>query len=235
MNSSDLKYYAAANRPLNDDDPIGGAIDLTTRILTTTIFNDYPVTVVSTSASDTQRLVIYGRDKGGYPRTENITLNGITSVIGKTIFDTILEVRLVSIAIGTITIVNDDGLWYTIAIGEKGATSLFKYVTASEGQDITRYDKLFIKNTFNSDLTVGTLELTVDGSNSLQIGFSGFGGSLTSANRLTAPSGITFADGLHTIGTLSAGNTIGVWIKQLLLAGSLPDESDYTLNIVGTG
>lgn len=237
MTSDDLKFYSCANSPHDDVSTLGGAIDTTIRILNTTIFTSDYISVVSSSASDIQDLVVLGRDFGGQPKIERLTLSGTTVVKGRELFDTILDVRLSSAAIGTVTIkqLEADTTWYTIAIGEKGATSIFKYSYASEGEIVTRYDKVFLKNTAAGDLSTATLELTADESGSLQVGFSGTGGTLSIANRKTAPVGITFTDGSQSIGTLSAGSTIGIWFKQELEESALPDVSSYTLNVAGNG
>lgn len=239
ISASDLIFYAAANRPLDDVSLVGGAIDIKTKILTTSIFAN-EVEVLSSSASDTQSLYLYGRAKNGRKGIRVIQLNGTTVVADPFYFDQIFDIQLSSDAIGTVTIrkASTDVTFVTISAGSRGHTSLFKYSYASEGQTFTRYDKMFAKNTSGADSLYDASVLLIDESGNLTFGLdTSVNGNTSAANRKTAPSGITFYD-LDTIvdvpGTdLASTARIGIWIKQVLRRRELPSNSDLVAAIAG--
>ena len=80
------------------------------------------ISVVSTSASDTQAITVKG-ESGGWERSESITATGISAAAGTYRFTRISEADAASAAVGTITIKDDQGnTLATIAIGATAAT-----------------------------------------------------------------------------------------------------------------
>lgn len=235
----DLEFFASLNRPLNDTDPGGGGIDLTVRVLTSINFDNSKVKLISTSALDIQDCVIRGRDKGGYERTETVTLNGTIPVFSRTIFATILELLLNTVAIGIVSVKEiDDTLFHTVTIGEKGATSMFKYTYSSEGHTVVSYDKLFVKNTNDSDdLTDVAVKLSVDDNSVLALGIAGsVNDSVSIATRLIVPVGIVFyeIEELAQLNNdLTSGEYLGIWLKQTLIRNSLFTDPSYEISVMG--
>lgn len=245
ITAADLLFYASANRPLDDESTVGGAIDLKTRLFTTTVFNDL-IEVVSSSVADVQGITIYGRYPNGRRAVTYFTLNGTTVVRdpGLKVFDTILDIQLDSDAVGTVTVrkSSTDVTFVQIAAGTRGYTSLFKYAFAyqSADEDVVRYDKFFIKNVSAVDslLTAATYIFS-DETSSLEISTdAAVNGNTSALTRLTAPAGITFltAEEFKAVpGTnLAPTQAIGVWLKQTLTRNQLPSDSDVEIGIAGT-
>lgn len=236
--SSNLIFYASASKPMDDSSSVGGAIDLKTKILSTVEFEDQ-IEILSSSSLDVQKLYVYGRAKSGHRAVRVIDLLGTTVVRDRFHFDTILDLRLTSDAVGTITIrkASTDVTFVSISAGSKGYTSFFKYSRSSEGQTRTRYDKCFLKNNhatdslFNSSLYLSSVDEDVEFGLDLSID-----ATLSSSNRLTSPSGITFSSDLTNTPTanLANGKAIGIWLKQTLLKNSLPESNDLVIAVGGS-
>lgn len=228
--ASDIIKYGCANEALSDGDAAGGAIDTTVGFLDGIILSsEERLEVVSSSASDTQLLTVRGRGFGGYPITEVVRLTGTTLAYCKLEFERIVDLELSSAAVGSISVrqQSDSAVLDTITAGYTRLTSLFKWAYQSETDEITRYEKFFFKNTHATDgLTGAAVALWVEGSGYLSIGVDPtVDGTVSVADRTTAPAGVTFEDTLQTevsVGSLAAGEAIGVWIKQVLPAGFLP-------------
>lgn len=240
ITAADLKSYCALSRPNDDSSVGGGAIDVTMRLLNSIILGNARVRFLSSSASDVSTAVIRGKGLGGQSLIEEIVLNGTTAIKGKLPFDTVTEIRLSSAAIGSIAVRNDEtsALFHTIAVGEKGAGSLFKYATAGYVDGAIRYDKLFIKNTHATDsISLGSVVLTENEETVYEIGVDlSINGSLSISDRLTAPTGITFYNDSITVNfpaTLTHGQAIGVWVKQTLVFRGLPEDNTVILTVNG--
>lgn len=198
--------------------------------------------VVSTSAGDVNDLLISGRTADGAYVQETITLTGLVEKLSTTVWERILDFQYNTIAAGAISIKQGSGgtLRYTIPIGEKGASALFKK-SFSSSSILIRYDKIFFKN-LHATITLqsSTVTLTADPDARIRMGVhTSYNDSAGIANRLTAPAGITFVDdsvaqNLPLSGAFAAGSKIGVWLEENLPAGDGPHKSTFTIQLSGT-
>lgn len=240
ITDTDLVFYGPESSPLDDISVAGGDINLKISIMTTVdLGNATRLKLVSSSALDVQVVTIYGLGYNGTRLVEQITLVGTTPVYGFQTFQSILDISIPTDAVGTITIKDYTGVTtlYTIAIGKRRLTSLFKYAFSYEVEDgVVRYEKLFIKNTSVNDLINAIVNLDLDSASNLTIGVDpSFNSSLSIADRLTAPVGVEFVelDELIELGDLVGGDYIGIWLKQTLEANELPTDSSFDVNIYG--
>lgn len=94
------------------------------------------VRVVSTNAGDTtQKVTVYGLDAGGLPVSEQLTLNGLTAVIGVQTFSQVTACRMTAVAVGTVTVTDNP---FTVnlfsmapAVVERGLASVVDMPVAS--------------------------------------------------------------------------------------------------------
>src|SRR3989344_1853554 len=176
------------------------------------------------SASDTTvEGTVRGLSFGGLDTIERITLNGTTVIKGKAEFRRILDIALSAAAVGTVTISkqSDSSSLRTVAAGITRYTTLFKFAYPLEGDDLVRYEKVFVKNTHGADALSEAAIALVSDSSVLSVGVAASqGDSVTIANRRAAPSGITFESAdeyVDITGTnLNAGSSLGIWLKQTL-------------------
>lgn len=235
VSASDLVFYAAASKPLNDSDAGGGAIDLKTKILTAIEFDD-SVSVVSSSVLDAQRLTITGRARNGLPIQRSIALDGTTVVRDRFYFDIVTDVRLNSDAVGTVTIkqFNSDTTFVSIAAGKRGWTSPFANAYPLERNNFERYDKVFLKNEHASvDLVLPAIKVSSEFE--MELGISAaVSDTLSIADRITSPADITFsdADSYNSFATLAHGAHRGFWLKQILGGKTRPEDSSIVLTVV---
>jgi hypothetical protein len=240
--SAELKCYLAANMPEDDSSAVGGAINSTGRPLDDQFTAAAVVELDSDAAGDTQNVTVTGRLATGAIDSEVIAMNGTTAVQGAKSFERILKVVHASPCTGTVTLAQGAAgtVRHTFAAGEDEARSLFYGASAEAagGSPVTRYEKVFVKNTNGStSLTEATVELTNDPRSDYDIILEDAvddNGSET--DRLDVPTGTTgsFGDGPHDLPgdqNLDAGEAIGVWVRQVLAAGESPslDEPQITL------
>jgi hypothetical protein len=247
ITSADIQYLASANMPENDTATSGGAIDTATKVIFTDIAATDNVTVISNNAGDTtQTVTITGRDASGAIVSEPLSLNGTNRVTGAQLFERILKIVVSGAHSGTITVTRDDGPTFTqIATLESGiltARRLF-YASSSDvsgGSARDYYEKIFIKNTHAPlALTSAVIKELVDPTTFITFDLEDAKNDNNSvANRLTAPTGMlgTFTNSDKNVptGLLSPGDSIGVWLKLTLAAGTSPAKSTYTLRASGT-
>jgi len=245
--STDLVWYGSADMEEVDGSTAGGGIDTTTLI----VFSD-PTTVnslgttlkyVSSNAGDTtQSVTVTGRSSTGSIVTETINpLTGTIVITGTVTFGRILKVVMSATAVGTVSIERstDGDVLAAMPPGIKQVRRLFYNVSADVGSGSTRnyYDKAFLKNTNGTNAALGlTFKTNTDvggGADCTVAVESSVGGSGTSTNRQTAPSGVTgagFSDGPTSIsGTdLAPGAAVGIWFNLTLTAGLAADVTTYT-------
>src|SRR5690606_12907155 len=111
------------------------------------------IQVVSDVAGDSRTVTISGRDRTGNDVEETLSLQGTTVVSGVTEFlkvDGIVASATHGTA--TITVIQHLGqrVLHEIGPGETTAFRMFRNATAS-GSEVSRYEKLFWKNTDDSD------------------------------------------------------------------------------------
>ena len=240
--ATDLIVYNSLNRPEDDTTLTGGGIDVDHRPVFTPLAANDTLEMLSSAAGDTtQTVTITGRDAVGAIISDVQTLNGTTVVSFTGTFERVLKVVMSADAVGIITIrrASAGPTVGTIPVGERGFNRMF-YDSASEAASVERYEKVFGRNNNGTDtLTNAEIELTADPSSRIRIGLAATkGDTATIANRKAVPAGITFVDDnvAQAVPTdqLAAGEAIGVWIEQDLLADDSPFKSSFDLTIRGT-
>lgn len=250
VSDSDLFYYGAANMPTADGATVGGAIDLTKRVVwdshTLAGTLQDTVEVVSSAAGDTtQTVTIYGRNAAGALISEVINLNGTTVANGATTFERVYRVVVSASHTGTITVrkATGDTTIVALATGLLDVQRLFYNVAAdvSGGSERIYYCKFFCKNTHASlSLLAATVSEITDSQAQLELALeTSVNGSGTSTNRQTAPaSGVgSFGAGPHSLpgdGNLDAGEAIGIWAKLTLPAGDTATNTTYAFRVSGS-
>ena len=222
--AADLVFYPSASSPFDDISTTGGAINTAGRLMNAILTTREKLNYVSSSASDTTvEVTVRGLSFGGLDTIERITLNGTTVIKGKAEFRRILDIALSAAAVGTVTISkqSDSSSLRTVAAGITRYTTLFKFAYPLEGDDLVRYEKVFVKNTHGADALSEAAIALVSDSSVLSVGVAASqGDSVTIANRRAAPSGITFESAdeyVDITGTnLNAGSSLGIWLKQTL-------------------
>src|SRR3990167_2960199 len=194
--AADLIFYPSASSPFDDISTTGGAINTAGRLMNAILTTREKLNYVSSSASDTTvEVTVRGLSFGGLDTIERITLNGTTVIKGKAEFRRILDIALSAAAVGTVTISkqSDSSSLRTVAAGITRYTTLFKFAYPLEGDDLVRYEKVFVKNTHGADALSEAAIALVSDSGILAVGVAASqGDSVSIANRRTAPSGITF-------------------------------------------
>jgi len=231
ITNAELVFLAAVNRPNDDVSTGGGAIDLTCGCGAINHLTAAAViSFVSTNSGDTMNITISGRTASGVYTTETLAMNGTTEVSSVNTYQRILDVTFASLPAGVISVYQGTGTG-TLIGGFNSAghpyykdTALFKK-SASSSTAVTRYDKVFFKNTDASlTLTGATVTLVADPSGRISIGLeTALNDVNTITNRLTAPAGITFqgvgtAINVPNSQNLTNGSYIGIWVRQALLA-----------------
>lgn len=242
LTASDLIAYACANHPTDDTSLGGGGIDSTIRVAFTQLVVDDEVEAFSSSGSDTSVLTITGRKADGTFTSLGLTLTGTTAVASVIQFSVIYSVTYAGPAVGVLSLRRSPN-GATICIvpaGEKGISMLFANAVSAVAQTI-RYDKFFWKNVNGlTSLLTGNVRIISDPDSRMRQGIAlAVNDSVTIANRLTAPAGITFVDdnidqAIPGGGTLPAGSAIGVWVELTLPATDSEHKSTLTMQISGT-
>lgn len=225
----------------------GGAIDLTTRVILAQITGTDTVQILSDGA-DVRTATIVGRLASGILAAEVLTLNGVTPVTSANTYERIQSVTLSATSVtrvftlrrttGAVLIVNIGGVAPADAT-EIRATMMFRNSTIPLSGTTERYEKLFWKNA-NAAAIALTSAIVSQGADPLSRIRHGLAAavndSLTVANRITAPAGVSFADTAITVpggGNIAAGSQIGVWLNESLPSGDSPFKNTYTSQLDG--
>ena len=240
LSTSDLVLYAAQHMPTDDTSQSGGAVDMTMRLIaqqmTATSYLKF-----TSDGQDTRQVTVTGRLANGQMNTETVNLNGTAAVYTTEQYQFLARVVLATAdpqRTVTVAQANPEQVLLTIPPGEKGATALF-IAARSEPEQVARYEKVFWVNRHASEsLQEAVVVLRADPAEKIRIGLATTKDDAASvSNRRTAPSGITFADdniGLPVpTGELGPGESIGVWVEQLLPAGAPPIRSNFRLRLQG--
>ncbi len=237
ISAANLISYNAANVPQNDTSTAGGAVDgkspLAGWVADTT--GAQSTEVLSNSALDTTPQVTVKARNGndGQLKSQTAVLNGTTAVALATLggVQIILSVSIDIITDGTtvtIRLLSGGATLHTLASGITAGTRwsrLFPNAASDAGVTLVRYDKSFW---FNSDAltTLGpNYRLSADPAALIFQGIhTSKNDSITIANRLTVPGGITFVDdNIDQVGSdLLNGDSQGVWWQQTVTAGAGP-------------
>lgn len=240
--STDLVGYAALNRPEDDTSSSGGGVDVDTRATFTVMSANDTVQMSSDNAGDTtQNVTVTGRDDTGATISDTKQLNGTNTVVFAGTFERILKVAMDADAAGEVTIERTTGAVKIadIPVGERGFTRLF-IGSSSETSQVIRYEKLCWRNN-HATLTLGAAQVTLtsDPASRLRIGVESTKDDTVSvANRLTTPGGVTFVDNAVAQslpgGQLEAGSYISVWIEQDLPADDPAQKATFNTQLLGT-
>ncbi len=243
--STDILFYGSANHQETDSGTQGGAIDLTTKVTFTDISATDTVEILSSNAGDTtQTVTIYGRLASGVVDSEALSLNGVTQVNGAKSFERIMKVVVNAAHAGTITVrkASDNVTIMTLETGILVCRRLFyaAEAEASGGSSKDYYEKIFAKNTHGTLalLTAVVKEQADPGANITFDLEDAQNDTNSSTNRISAPSGnlgtFTGADKNVPGTNIVAGNSIGVWLKLTLAAGTSPAKNTYTVRVSGS-
>jgi hypothetical protein len=248
--STDIKIYGAANIAEDDVSIHGGAIDTTVKYVfddstLTNTLND-KVSVSGSLADDTTQVItITGRNTGGSIISENINVNGLTSVDGNSTFERLLKISIDAVHNGSINILKQTGgtLISSIESGVLSVRRPFYNVSSdvTDGESRDFYEKLFIKNT-NTVNSLLNATIAESGDPTGYITFDledAVNDNNSVASRLnTAPTNMlgTFTSATKNVpGTdLPAGSGIGIWLKMTLPAGAVAGKSTYTIGAAGS-
>lgn len=237
--ASDLIMMASLNMPSGDAATLGGGIDVDNRVTFAQLAANDTIRAVSSSAGDTtQTLTVRGRDISGNAVQEAKVLTGTTPITFNTLgtVERLIFMQLNADAAGTITISTTGGFTIaTIPVGERGIMAFLREAAAAAGSTKTYYSKVFIKNNGASTLTGGSVSIS-DPTGKIAFGLAAsLGDTATSANRLTAPGGISFSANASALpASLTAGTAIGVWIRNTHPAGDSSFDTNLTMTISGT-
>jgi len=241
ITAAELIAYGAASRPEDDASTSGGAIDTQNRPEMTQLTANSVIAAVSDGA-DTRTLTVTGRLATGAIDTEALVLTGAVEVVGAKTFERILKLVLSGTdGARTVTVKQGSGgaTRATIGPNELSRNGMF-LKSASEASPVSRYEKFFWKNT-NASLTLNDaeVELTADPAGKIKIGLAtSKDDSGSVANRKSAPGGISFVDDNVAIAvptdTLAAGEAIGTWMEQSLLADDAAQKTTFTTQVSGT-
>ena len=241
---SNLVVYTAADMPEDDTSTAGGAINAYVRATFTDPATPATVKFTSTSSSDSQNVVLYGRNAAGSIINETIAMPGVadTAVTSVNTYERILSCLLSAAAVGTITVsgTSEPEKVTDIPVAETGFRRPFYDVTASAVSTETFYEKVFVKNN-NASSTLNSATLT-EVSNGLyaKIDFAlelTKQGTESVVNRSTAPLDIdVFGAGPSGFGSneLTAEDYQGVWLKLSLAAAEPATNSYYEVQVSGT-
>lgn len=240
---TDIVVYAAANKPTDDSSTNGGAIDTSERVGFTQLPQNSALEVVSDDAEDNADIEVFARAPSGAIVSETVSLNGTTPVALSNLgtVERFLRAVLDEPASGNVTlrVASDGGDIAVIPAGELAVRRLFIDAESDPDSPKTYYEKVFIANVNGEGLALlnATIAESADPTGKCAFGLEGaVNGNGTSANRLTAPAGITIdGDPKAVPGTnLAAGDAIGVWVSLALDAGEQPIKSTYTLQASGS-
>lgn len=240
--AAELIAFAALLRPEDDTASSGGGQDIDNRPSFVQMAADGTVEMLSSAPGDTtQGVTVTGRDAAGAIISDTQTMNGTTIVVFTGTFERVLKVLMDADATGIITVQRTTGptLIATIPIGDRGFTALF-IDSASEAGAVERFEKIFWENTHGTlTLTNAKVQLTADPASRIRLGIETTKDDTVSvANRKILPSNPTFVDDSVQqdvpTGNLAAGEAIGTWLEQGLLASDAPIRSTFTTELAGT-
>jgi len=243
--TADLKWYGSAVMPLDLTTlNIGGAIDLTKRIIFTRLGSESNVEMLSSAAGDTtQTVTIYFITTAGVLSSEVKTLNGVSVVSFTTAMRTILRILKSASTTGTITVRKASAGATVIALEptEIEAHIPFYNQIADPSVPVVTHERIFVKNTHATlSLTQGVLSLNADPQGIITFAIdSAYNGTNTNGagnSRAVAPAGYTFNVSDKTIPNgqvMAASEALGIWLKSTLAAAKAPFDDTFTLRLAG--
>jgi len=250
--SGPILIFGAENHSISDDiGPQGGAVDLSKRLITTTLSTVDFIKLDGASSIEDQTYEIEGIDPNNQIMIETvqigqtstslfIRINKITKISGSPLTDNIT-------VIGETT-KEEIGILASTAnslVGTETTTLLRLLNRATTSPYFVKdyYEKFFIRNVSDSIITDAKLSEAFDPENSVTFTTDlTINDNAASLDRVVRPPDVV--DGLNgfikntidrSIPNLSPGNAIGVWIRVRRNAGDTVVSPDYSLRFVGTG
>ncbi len=157
--ASDLRVYGAANMPESDTGTVGGAVDLSIKVVFTDLSANDTIDFVSDDAGDTDQVYrAHGLSAAGARVTEDFSLGGLSIKTGSTTFERVNKVvkQSGSALLGTVTITKNTGgatLITMESVADAGAGTEIEEVrkpfyNAASDPDATKdlYEKVFYRN-----------------------------------------------------------------------------------------
>lgn len=241
--AADLVAYHSATQSDADGVPVGGAIDTLRRPDFTQLAANDTIQALSSAAGDTtQTVTVVGRNAAGSLVSETKTLTGTSPITFATLgtVERILSVEMSATAVGTVTIQRTTGpvTVRVIPIGERGFSMIFRKTSSSSAGIVNYYAKFFWKNTNATfALLTALVAESADPSGTITHGLAAsVNDSGTTANRQTAPGGVSFAGTPAAVPGTDLANTaaIGVWLDMTLATNNAPIRSTYTSQLSGS-
>ncbi len=239
--TADLIAFSPASVPEDDASTTGGARSTVSRPTLTQMTANAVIAAISDGA-DTRTLTVTGRLASGAIDTEAIVLTGAVEKLGLKTFERVLKLVLSATDASRTVTVKQGAAGATIAtiVPNETTRHISFYDSTSGASPTVRYGKHFWRNAHGTlTLNAAKVTLTADPAAKIEIGLAAaVDDTVSVANRLTAPGGITFVDDNveQTVpgGALAAGAAIGVWVKQSLGASEAPQRSTFTTRVAGT-
>ncbi len=240
--ASDLVVYLSANVPDSDSGTAGGAIDTLRFPDFTQLASNAAIEVVSSNAGDTtQTVTVEARKADGSFVSQTVTLNGTTPVQFGTIstIERVLTCELSATTTGNVTLrVTSAGATIrVISAGGRGFKAVHRRVASDPSVGVTRYAKVFVKNTNATFALLSALiKQSADPAAVITHALDASVNASTSVTDRTTTPGFTFDDTDKAVpGTdLAATAAIGVWLKITLATGNAPIRNTYTLAVSGS-
>jgi len=174
--AGDMQLYGAANMPEDDSSLVGGAIDLSTKVVHTAMTVTDTIDVNSDDAGDTDQVyTVHGYDASGSKVTEDLSLNGLSLVNGTQSFERITKIvkKSGSALAGTITFVEHTGATTIVTMEgsvdaaagtEIDAVRTPYYGLASDPDNTkTAYEKVFYRNNNGTTTLTDAIIRLMDG------------------------------------------------------------------------
>lgn len=241
---TDIQAWGSAVMPVDDAvQNIGGAIDLTKKIVFTRLGSLSSLEMLSSAAGDTtQTVTIYYLTAAGLLASEQKTLNGTNVVAFTNQMLTFLRAVKSASTTGTVTI-RKASAGTTIVLLEAAVLTaqLPFYDQLISATAVKQYnEKIFIKNAHATlALTEANISIASDVPGiltfALEAALNGTGTNGAGNNRQVAPAGFTFDATTKTVatGNLTAGDAQGMWLHSTLSIGKNPFDDVVTLRVNG--
>jgi hypothetical protein len=238
--AASLVRFSSASEPTDDISTTGGAIAVTSRPELTQFTAAAKLSLTS-DGSDVRSATVDYRDATGALLQEVIVLTSAVEKLSTATMSRIERVALSATDVArTVTLKQGTGgtTIGTITPNETTRHIRFRNSASAASQKI-RYEKDFWRNGDGAlTLLSPSVLLTADPAVKIRIGVAtAYGDTVSVANRLTSPAGITFVDDgvapTMPSGGIAAGSAIGVWIEQTLAINDVAQTSTYTTQLSG--
>ena len=241
----DVVVCASAVMPEQDSDlDIGGAIDVTTRVVFNELSQLTAVEWFSSDPSDNQMTDIFGRTATGVVALEAGALDGTNVVSGSLVLSRFLRAHIAPGHVGTVTL-REAGGGPVIGLFPPGVRHLRRifYAALAEsplGSSKAAYEKIFILNKAVDDFESAEIQQLLDPTGEiafdLESVLDGTDSTGPGNNRYTSPSGYSFTTAAKptATGDLPGGSAQGIWLQYQMPAGGPPAQFQYRLGMLVT-